>query len=604
MINDLCCTISGSDKIIVDHTDSYNLGARATTAGWNFLYACEADRLGLLIYEISECRRAAAEGVRPEPLYSVYVDSSYKTGNVFAFNVRGVKLGGLAYCFDDEGSYETDAYAERVLRLEGMDGSEIFYGVLESGRYDWSGDVSLNIPHEDLIIYKLHVRGYTKNRFSKVSDKGTFKALAAKIPYIKELGVTAVELMPAYEFVNSGANTNFWGYDGGFYMAPRGAYSASYGKHGDYTYEFRDTIKQFHKNGIEVYMEMFFPHGTGSGYIDDCVRYWRREYHIDGVHLICDDNAAGIPADDVFLKGMKIFSTNWDNYGRNDDLYEYNNGFLESARRIIKGDEDQLQGFLYMMRKNTPGRPSVNYIASNDGFTLADVYSYDRKHNEANGENNRDGANYNLSWNCGVEGPTKRRKVVELRNLLMRDAITFVMCAQGIPLIYAGDEFGNSQGGNNNAYCQDNDTGWVDWNALNRNHRFYDFVRTMIDFRKHHACLHMADEAGLTDYKYYGLPDVSYHGVKAWYPELEHYSRQAGIMYCGQYAGDENNLYIAFNMHWEPHELALPNISGRSWQAVLTTGTEGLPDASQINEARTVSVPARTIIILEDEKNS
>ena len=455
-----------------------------------------------------------------------------------------------------------------------------------------------------MIIYKLHVRGYTKNRFSKVSDKGTFKALAAKIPYIKELGVTAVELMPAYEFVNSGANTNFWGYDGGFYMAPRGAYSASYGKHGDYTYEFRDTIKQFHKNGIEVYMEMFFPHGTGSGYIDDCVRYWRREYHIDGVHLICDDNAAGIPADDVFLKGMKIFSTNWDNYGRNDDLYEYNNGFLESARRIIKGDEDQLQGFLYMMRKNTPGRPSVNYIASNDGFTLADVYSYDRKHNEANGENNRDGANYNLSWNCGVEGPTKRRKVVELRNLLMRNAITFVMCAQGIPLIYAGDEFGNSQGGNNNAYCQDNDTGWVDWNALNRNHRFYDFVRTMIDFRKHHACLHMADEAGLTDYKYYGLPDVSYHGVKAWYPELEHYSRQAGIMYCGQYAGDENNLYIAFNMHWEPHELALPNISGRSWQAVLTTGTEGLPDASQINEARTVSVPARTIIILEDEKNS
>lgn len=604
MINDLCCTISGSDKIIVKHTDSYKLGARAEAGGWNFLYACQADRLGLLIFDIDACRKAAEAGTRPEPLYTVYVDSSYKTGNVFAFGVYGIRLDGLAYCFDNAGNRETDAYAERVLRLKGVDGSDIFYGMFESGKYDWDGDVSPDTPKENLIIYKLHVRGYTKNRFSKTSDKGTFKALAEKIPYIKELGATAVELMPAYEFVNSGANKNYWGYDGGFYMAPCSEYCASYGRRRDYTFEFRDTIRKFHQNGIEVYMEMYFPHSTGIGYIDDCVRYWRREYHIDGVHLICDDSAVGILADDVFLKGMKMFHTNWNISGEASNLYEYNNGFLESARRIIKGDEDQLQSFLYMMRKNPEGRPSVNYLALNDGFTLADVYSYDRKHNEANGENNRDGADYNLSWNCGVEGPTKRRKVTELRNLLMRDAITFLLTAQGIPLIYAGDEFGNSQSGNNNAYCQDNDTGWVDWNALNRNRRFYEFVRMMIGFRKKHGCLHMAAEAGLTDYKYYGLPDISYHGRKAWYPELEHYSRQAGILHCGQYAGDENNLYIAFNMHWEPHELALPNIAGRRWRAVLTTGQEKLPDTDALNADRTVEVPPRTIIILEDEKNS
>lgn len=606
MINTFHYKVNGTaadlDRITVEHADSYSLGTNKKASGWEFLYACDSDTIGLLIFKAKDCLDALSEGRRPEPLYGIYADSTFKTGEVFSLAVKGVSLDGLVYCYDDNNEWKADIYAKRVLKVLGADGAAMYFAGLTESSYDWEGDAPLKIPAEELIMYKLHVKGFTKNRFSKVDNKGTFCGLAAKIPYLRELGINGVELMPAYEFVNTGINPNYWGYDSGFYMAPCSSYCASYGKRGDYANEFKDMVREFHKNGIEVYMEMFFPNDIGAGFIDDCVRYWKKEYHIDGVHLICDERVRMVLAKDVFLKDMKLFYADWYRDGRSGNLFEYNNGYLESARRIIKGDEDQLQSFLYMMRKHPKHAATVNYVASNDGFTLADLYSYDRKHNEANGENNKDGADYNLSWNCGVEGPTKKRKVNELRMLLMKNAVTLLLTAQGVPMIYAGDEFGNSQGGNNNAYCQDNDTGWVDWSALNRNRRFYEFVKEMIAFRKAHGSLHMSEEPYLTDYRYYGLPDMSYHGSKAWYPELEHYNRQAGIMICGKYADEEENIYIAFNMHWEPHELALPNVAGRRWKPVITTGTEPLAEEAVVNESRMIDVPPRTVIILVDEK--
>ena len=208
---------------------------------------------------------------------------------------------------------------------------------------------------------------------------------------------------------------------------------------------------------------------------------------------------------------------------------------------------------------------------------------------------------FNISWNCGVEGPTNNRKIKELRTRLMKNAMCMVMLSQGVPLIYAGDEFGNSQNGNNNAYCQDNETGWVDWSALNKNRKFFNYVTELIEFRKNHHILHTAKELFQTDYKYYGLPDISFHGSKAWYPEVENYNRHLGIMLCGKYAGDENDVYIGINMHWEKHILALPKVPDKKWRLILNTNdTEGII----IEQNRTMEVPPRSIVVLISEKNS
>lgn len=579
-----------SDTLRIVPRGGYSLGAEYTGSGWRFSYAADGDTLRLLLYSALE----------EEPLYIIELDGYYKNGEVFSFEVEGAELDGLLYRYEtDDEKNSADAYARAVAKQPLNNGDIKYYGVLFRDKFDWEDDTNPRIPKEELIMYKLHVRGFTKNRFSKVKAKGTFKGVMQKADYFEELGINAVELMPAYEFVNTGINDNYWGYDSGFYFAPNSGYCFTYGHRGDYTSEFKAMVKELHKRGIEVYMEFLFPRQAGAGLIDDCLRFWKNEYHIDGAHVICDGRVRLLLAEDVFLKDMKLFYTDWYQDCDGKNLLEYNEGFQGVVRRFIKGDEDQLQAFLYAMRKNPQYAGSVNFVASNNGFTLADVYSYDRKHNEANGENNRDGVDYNFSWNCGVEGSTKKRRVNELRMQLMKNAVTFLMTAQGVPMIYAGDEFGNSQEGNNNAYCQDNELGWVDWGAYNRNRKFFDFVKMLISFRKEHKILHMDREPFMVDYKYLGLPDVSYHGTKAWYPELEHYSRHAGIMYCGAYAGGEENIYLAFNMHWEPHELALPNVSGRSWKFAF--GTDG-SECEFANDGRAVKLGARALAVFTDEK--
>lgn len=575
---------------VVPHR-GYSLGAECTGTGWHFACASAEDTLRLIIYPKAG----------DKPTYIIELDSYFRNGEVYSFTVEGVDFEGCLYCYaaGETGTEEADTYARAVAKQVLNDGTVKYYGVLFKDSFDWGEDAYPHIAAEDLIMYKLHVRGFTKNRFSKVKAKGTFAGVREKADYLEELGINAVELMPAYEFVNTGFNDNYWGYDSGFYFAPCSKYSSKYGRGTDYTEEFKSMVKELHSRGIEVYMEFFFPKGIGSGFIDDCLRFWKNEYHIDGAHLICDERVRILLAEDVFLKDMKLFYSEWYQDCAGSNLLEYNEGFLGVTRRFIKGDEDQLQSFLYAMRKHPQHAGTVNYVASNNGFTLADVYSYDRKHNEANGENNRDGVDYNFSWNCGIEGPTRKRGINDLRVQLIKNAMTFLMTAQGVPMIYAGDEFKNSQGGNNNAYCQDNETGWVDWGAYNRNRKFWDFVRMLIDFRKRHRILHMDREPFLVDYKYFGLPDVSYHGNKAWYPELEHYSRYAGIMFCGKYAGDEDNIYLAFNMHWEPHEIALPNVSGRKWRFLF--GTDG-GECSVSENDRSITIGARSLAVFADEE--
>ncbi len=567
---------------------SYRLGAQKLDGEYAFAYATTSKTLSLLLY--------SAE--KPEPDYNITLDCEYKDGDVFSFILKGINLDRYLYLYQDDDMLYTDPYAKCLKQLED---EQIIYGVVTKDKFDWKDDVTPGYSKSDLVMYKLHPRGFTKNRYSKVHNKGTFLGIAEKIPYLLELGINAVELMPVYEFDKRPEYVNYWGYDKGFYFVPKMSYSSSYGKRIDYTVDFKKMVRQFHENGIEVYIELFFPREVRSGLISDCIRYWKREYHIDGVHLLCDERARFLLAEDLYTKDLKLFYTNWYSDCDNENLYEYNDGFLDTARRLLKGDEDQLQSFLKAIMKNPSHAGNVNYITCNNGFTLMDLVSYDRKHNELNGERNKDGVDYNLSWNCGIEGPTKSRKINELRFRLMKNAMVMLLLSQGVPLIYAGDEFGNSQNGNNNVYCQDNETGWTDWNAYRHNRKYFEFVKMLIQFRKQHQILHMSKEPYLMDYRYFGIPDVSIHGSKAWYPELEHYNRHCGIMLCGKYADEEENIYIAYNLHWEKHELALPLIPGRHWEKVFDTDSSIIED---IEGDKLICVNPRTIVVLIDEKNS
>lgn len=369
--------------------------------------------------------------------------------------------------------------------------------------------------------------------------------------------------MPSYEFEEYAFNFNYWGYGKGFYFLPKAAYSSCYGSCVDYTVEFKDMVKKFHKNGMEVYMEFNFTDEVDACMADDCIRYWKESYHIDGARVICNDRIRQVIADDPYLVDIKLFYEYWDDNFRNHNLLEYNEGFENVARKLLKGDEGQLKYFSECFKKNPVHGYTVNFVCDNNGFTLYDLVSYDRKHNEENGENNRDGKDYNNSWNCGEEGDTKNRKILAQRLRNRKNAMCFVLLSQGIPMIYAGDEFGNSQNGNNNAYCQDNETGWLDWSALRKNRKFYNFICTLINFRHNHKVLHIEKELVQSDYKYFGLPDISYHGSKAWYPEMEHYNRHLGILLCGRYAEENEDIYIGMNLHWESIYWLCPRFRGK-----------------------------------------
>ncbi len=579
------------NTITVTKNDSYTMGFVKTDKGYAFAYASPNPKVNLLLF--------SADSKQPD--YTIELDSKYKDGDVFSVLIRGIEPEICFYLYEDGGFVVTDPYATclKYSLFEARKDSP--YGVLNRTRFNWKNDVRPGYSRDELIIYKIHPKGWTANRFSKVRNKGTFKGITEKIPYLLELSVNAVELMPVYEYVPEKKIDDFWGYDGGFYFVPKLSYCACRDKKTDYTVEFKEMVRSLHENGIEVILEMFFPNNVSAALIKDCIRFWKREYHIDGVHLLCDERVRFSLAGDEYIRDVKLFYANWyeDDFGKN--LYEYNEGFLETARRLLKGDENQLMPFLNAIKKNTENAASVNFISYNNGFTLADLVSYDYKHNEANNEGNRDGVDFNISWNCGVEGPTNNRRIKELRLKLMRNAMTMVLTSQGVPLIYGGDEFGNSQNGNNNAYCQDNEIGWTDWSAMKRNRKFFEFVKDLIAFRKKHPALHFEKEPMLMDYKYFGLPDMSYHGSRAWYPEVEHYNRHIGVMLCGKYAREESNIYIGYNLHWESHRLALPTISQRIWKVAFSTDSE---EGSGIVDERTVNIAPRSIIVLVDEKSS
>lgn len=591
------------------------LGVTQEEKGYNFaLSVPEGGDVCLLIYEKGEM----------QPIQEIPLSESYRMGSVYAVGVSGIRPERHEYNYRIGERIVPDPCAP-VLRGLGAFGElpdlemphRIRCGFFSQKVFSAEEADRPQIPYEDTVIYKVHVRGYTMHKNSKVRRKGTFAGLQEKIPYFQELGITALELMPAYEFqevmlpenmpleyackLDKRFPVNYWGYTNGYYFAPKAAYS--YGP--DPVREFSELVKALHRANIECIMEFYFPRTCSPLLALSALRHWSMQYRVDGFHLVGEGVPRELLAADPLLGGTKLLFCDADGGGFAEQA-EYNEGFKRDMRRWLKGDEDCLGAALVRMRRNPDTHAVINYIANQDGFTLQDLVSFDKKHNEANQENNQDGTSHNDSWNCGVEGQTRRKSIRMLRARQVKNAFLMVLLSQGVPLIYGGDEFGNSQEGNNNAYCQDNETGWVDWGRARRNQDLVDFVREAIAFRKAHKVLHMSREPKGTDYRSLGYPDISYHGQRAWYGDLEPVSRQIGIMYCEGYGQEgeqaQGFLYLACNLHWEPQRLALPHLPGRmQWTVALQTCVKEEQEGPWFEEDY-VLVPPRTILVLEADE--
>lgn len=535
----------------------------------------EGERCWLLLY------RAGEE--EPKERYEM----TEAIGEVRFLALEGMDPADYEYNYMIGGEVTVDPYAR------GLAGRDIWgkerdiqkhevRGVLKNGRYDWEGDEPLKLPFHSIVAYSLHVRGFTKHTSSGVEKKGTFSGVVEKLPYLKDLGINQIQCMPVYEFEECGRFRNYWGYGPAYYFAPKSAYAAS----GDGERELKDMVKACHKEGIEVVLEMPFTGDTSKQLMEECLRYYCLEYHIDGFLL----NPYVAPMDaihaDPILKHTKILV--------------HDTGFQTVMRRFLKGDEGMVRDVMYWLRHQSETKEILNMITGQTGFTLRDLVSYDGKHNEANGEQNQDGPDYNYSWNCGAEGPSRKKAVTELRKNQTRNAFFLLLLAQGTPCILAGDEFGNTQKGNNNVYCQDNPVGWLDWSGLEKHPELHDFVKELIAFRKKHPVFWPEKEMTGMTYSKKGVPDVSYHGENAWRVPLEVSSRQLGVYYSGTDRtgeGDED-CFVAYNMHWLEHTFALPALPrGKKWYRIASTRKGILDKAEPLDDQKFAEVKERTIMI-------
>ncbi|MEH2956276.1 alpha-amylase [Candidatus Merdisoma sp. JLR.KK006] len=574
---------------------------------------------------------------RKEAEAAIPMEGTGQYGDLRSLLVKGLPADRYEYNYEIDGQVVTDPYACRIAGRESFGKAvkeEELRGRICPGAFDWEGDRPLRLPCEEVVAYAAHVRGFTKHSTSKVKAKGTFAGLKEKIPYLKELGINQLELMPVYEFSELASmdnpelkkyapldggepRINYWGYSPkAYYFAPKASYAAS----DNPVQELKELIKELHRNGIELVLEFYFPKGTKASLVLNCIRYWVVEYHIDGVHINRDGAPVEALAQDPLLSHTKIFSESF----ALDEIYEekavpafrnlaeYNDGFMLDGRRFLKGDEGRLTAFTWRARRSPARHGVINYMANHNGFTLMDLVSYDEKHNEANGEANRDGSNVNYSWNCGEEGPSRKKRLLKLRMQQLRNAFAILLLSQGTPLIYAGDERGNSQSGNNNAWCQDNEISWIPWKTGKTETGLLAYVKGLIAFRKAHPVFRQSRELQMTDYLSCGYPDVSYHGKQAWFADFENYSRSVGILYAGSYVeagteekGKDDFFYVAYNMHWMPHEYALPGLPEEAlWRVAVDTGIEGADSIYQegqepvLEDQRMITVPERTIMVL------
>ena len=645
-------------------------GVSSVPGGLNFsVYTSAGTSCKLVLFSRSESL----------PLGEIKVPDNYRIGDVYSIVVYDLDYEDLEYGFKIDGPFDPsqgnrfnpdnilmDPYA-RVISGRDEWGIEPdwtkpyqYRSRIAFDDFDWEGDSPLEINDADLVIYELHVRSFTNSESSSVKFKGTYAGIVEKIPYLKSLGVNAVELMPIFEFdefENSRAHPetgealfNYWGYSTVAFFAPKAGFAAT-GKFGMQVDEFKQLVKKLHQEGIEIILDVVFNHtaegnergpsisfkgldnkiyymltpegyyfnfsGTGNtlncnnpivrNLVLDCLRYWASEYHIDGFRFdlasILGRDPWGAPlsnpplleslAFDPILSSCKLIAEAWDAGG----LYqvgtfpafgrwsEWNGKYRDTARRYLKGDPDQvgemaqrIQGSpdLYKSNGRSPAT-SINFITCHDGFTLADLVSFNGKHNEANGENNCDGGDDNHSWNCGAEGWTEDEDIKALRSRQSMNALSILLTSRGTPMLLMGDEFGRSQHGNNNAYCLDSPVSWVDWTLLESNKLLFNYTKALINFRHQHPCLRINcfDHPGSAY-----LPSCSFHGSSPWQVDWSSESRQlAWLMSCDK--PDSNQLdavYVATNSAHYATWFELPSLPKEyCWHLCFNTGDASMP---------------------------
>lgn len=639
-----------------------------------------------------------------KPYARIPFPDSYRIGDTYSMLVFDIKPDEFEYAFSFDGPYEPakgllfneenvllDPYSRAVTgqrkwgeKPEGGKDFEYRARVVKSS-FDWGDIKQLEQPFEDLVIYETHVRGYTKDKSSGVSAPGTFAGLKDKIPYLKDLGINAVELMPIFEFdemesarVVDGVHLyNYWGYNTVSFFAPNTSYAFNeeHNHEGD---ELKSLIKALKENGIEVILDVVFNHtaegnemgpcfsfkgidnnvyymltpdahyynfsGCGNvmncnhpvvrSFIIDCLRHWAIEYRVDGFRfdlasiLGRDQNGAPMAnppileslAFDPVLGKMKLIAEAWDAGG----LYqvgsfpswnrwaEWNGRYRDDMRSFLKGDDGmagnaitRITGSRDLYSPESRGhKASVNFMTCHDGFTLYDLYSYNEKHNEKNGWNNTDGDNNGHSWNCGAEGETDDPNVNGLRRRLIKNAFAALLCSRGPAMFFAGDEFCNTQFGNNNAYCQDNIISWLDWSRLEEFKEIHDFVRHMIQFRKEHPILRKMTKPSSCQF-----PEISVHNGTPFNASTDYKTKLIGIMYAGRNEEDTEDdiVFYCMNAYWEPLVMQLPVLpNGKHWHVDTNTNAEyfdgeDFTAKTELLGVNTIRVPARTTIILVAE---
>lgn len=640
----------------------------------------------------------------PKPYARIPFPDSYRIGDTYSMLVYDIKPDEFEYAFSFDGPYEPakgllfneenvllDPYSRAVTgqrkwgeKPEGGKDFEYRARVIKSS-FDWGNIKQLEQPFEDLVIYEIHVRGYTKDKSSGVSAPGTFAGLKDKIPYLKDLGINAVELMPIFEFdemesarvVDGVQLYNYWGYNTVSFFAPNTSYAFNeeHNHEGD---ELKSLIKALKENGIEVILDVVFNHtaegnemgpcfsfkgidnnvyymltpdahyynfsGCGNvmncnhpvvrSFIIDCLRHWAIEYRVDGFRfdlasiLGRDQNGAPMAnppileslAFDPVLGKMKLIAEAWDAGG----LYqvgsfpswnrwaEWNGRYRDDMRSFLKGDDGmagnaitRITGSRDLYSPESRGhKASVNFLTCHDGFTLYDLYSYNEKHNEKNGWNNTDGDNNGHSWNCGAEGETDDPNVNGLRRRLIKNAFAALLCSRGPAMFFAGDEFCNTQFGNNNAYCQDNIISWLDWSRLEEFKEIHDFVRHMIQFRKEHPILRKMTKPSSCQF-----PEISVHNGTPFNASTDYKTKLIGIMYAGRNEEDTEDdiVFYCMNAYWEPLVMQLPVLpNGKHWHVDTNTNAEyfdgeDFTAKTELLGVNTIRVPARTTIILVAE---
>lgn len=639
-----------------------------------------------------------------KPYARIPFPDSYRIGDTYSMLVFDIKPDEFEYAFSFDGPYEPakgllfneenvllDPYSRAVTgqrkwgeKPEGGKDFEYRARVVKSS-FDWGDIKQLEQPFEDLVIYETHVRGYTKDKSSGVSAPGTFAGLKDKIPYLKDLGINAVELMPIFEFdemesarvVDDVQLYNYWGYNTVSFFAPNTSYAFNeeHNHEGD---ELKSLIKALKENGIEVILDVVFNHtaegnemgpcfsfkgidnnvyymltpdahyynfsGCGNvmncnhpvvrSFIIDCLRHWAIEYRVDGFRfdlasiLGRDQNGAPMAnppileslAFDPVLGKMKLIAEAWDAGG----LYqvgsfpswnrwaEWNGRYRDDMRSFLKGDDGmagnaitRITGSRDLYSPESRGhKASVNFMTCHDGFTLYDLYSYNEKHNEKNGWNNTDGDNNGHSWNCGAEGETDDPNVNGLRRRLIKNAFAALLCSRGPAMFFAGDEFCNTQFGNNNAYCQDNIISWLDWSRLEEFKEIHDFVRHMIQFRKEHPILRKMTKPSSCQF-----PEISVHNGTPFNASTDYKTKLIGIMYAGRNEEDTEDdiVFYCMNAYWEPLVMQLPVLpNGKHWHVDTNTNAEyfdgeDFTAKTELLGVNTIRVPARTTIILVAE---